>query len=446
MIKNKFSVTLLMFSFFIFFYIFYQSEIILDGRNRTYYSKYYIFSLILILFSTISFYLNKKLKSYLMMITFSGIFAIYAFQTYLTISYGGVTGQRFIEKKIQMAKKKGVSFDYRRKIDVYTELKNTKYQNLKPTISPATHIYKNLNIVPLAGVSNSKTINCNENGYYSIYQSDRYGFNNPDTEWNQKEIEFFLVGDSFVMGNCVNRPHDISSVLREISNKSVLNIGYANNGTLLEYASLKEYIIPNIKNIIWVYYEKSDLDNLNNELKSNILRKYIDDISFKQNLIFKQNEINKILAELINEQFQKELNSKKYFENNLSFKIRKFLDLWNVRELLFFKNQSYSKKEFNPPDEFVKIIKLAENLALKNNSNFHFVYLPSYNRYISNFDNQEYEFVKKTINDLNINFIDIHNEVFKKEENPLKLFPFKLPGHYTIEGYRKIAESIFNNI
>ena len=66
----------------------------------------------------------------------------------------------------------------------------------------------------------------------------------------------FLVGDSFVMGNCVNRPHDISSVLREISNKSVLNIGYANNGTLLEYASLKEYIIPNIKNIIWVYYEK----------------------------------------------------------------------------------------------------------------------------------------------------------------------------------------------
>ena len=105
MIKNKFSVTLLMFSFFIFFYIFYQSEIILDGRNRTYYSKYYIFSLILILFSTISFYLNKKLKSYLMMITFSGIFAIYAFQTYLTISYGGVTGQRFIEKKYKWLKK-----------------------------------------------------------------------------------------------------------------------------------------------------------------------------------------------------------------------------------------------------------------------------------------------------------------------------------------------------
>lgn len=382
----------------------------------------------------------------MMIVTFSSVFAIYAFQTYLTISYGGVTGQRFIEKKIQMAKKEGINFDYRRKLDVYTELKNTKYKNLKTTISPSNHINKNLELFPLAGVSNSKTINCNENGYYTFFQSDRYGFNNPDTEWDQKEIEFFLVGDSFILGNCVNRPYDISSILREISNKSVLNIGYANNGTLLEYASLKEYIIPNIKNIIWVYYESSDLDNLNNELKSNILRKYIDDINFKQSLIYKQNEINKILIELTNEQFRRELNSKKYFEDSLSFKIRKFVDLWNVRELLFFKNQSNFKEEFNPPTEFVKIIKLAENLALKNNSNFHFVYLPSYKRYVSNFDNQEYEFIKKTINDLNINFIDIHNEVFKKEENPLILFPFELPGHYTIKGYRKVSEAIFNNL
>ena len=53
---------------------------------------------------------------------------------------------------------------------------------------------------------------------------------NPDKEWDQNEIEFFLVGDSFVLGNCVNRPNDISSVLRKLSNKSVLNIGYANNG------------------------------------------------------------------------------------------------------------------------------------------------------------------------------------------------------------------------
>ena len=49
------------------------------------------------------------------------------------------------------------------------------------------------NLFPLSGFSNKKTINCNENGYYSIFQSDRYGFNNPDTEWDSQEIEFLLV-------------------------------------------------------------------------------------------------------------------------------------------------------------------------------------------------------------------------------------------------------------
>ncbi len=446
MLKNKFSITFLIFSTFILFWIVYESEIVLDGRNRGFYSIYYKFSVVLILFAIISFYLNKKVKEYLIIATVSIVFAIYTFQTYLTISYGGVTGQRLIEKKIARAKKEGVKFDYRRKLDVYTELKNNKYKNLKTIIPAYNHINKKLDIFPLSGVSNSITINCNENGYYTLFRSDRYGFNNPDKEWDQNEIEFFLVGDSFVLGNCVNRPNDISSVLRKLSNKSVLNIGYANNGPLLEYAGLKEYIIPNIKNIIWFYYETSDLYNLDYEIDIKFLKKYIDDINFKQDLVYKQNKIDKILDELINEKMKKEVNSKKYFEDKLSFKIKKFINLWNVREFLYYKDRSKFEKEFSPPIEFIKIIKLAENLASKNNSNFHFVYLPSYERYISKIDDQEYKFIKKTINDLNINFIDIHNEVFKKEKNPLKLFPFELPGHYTIEGYIKVGEAIFNNI
>jgi len=444
--KKKFSLILLTLSIFLFIYLTYQSEIILSGKNRAYYSKYYIYSLILILFSLISFYLNKKLLEYIKIITLSFIFAIYAFQTYLTISYGGVTGQRFIEKKMRMANKEGINFDYRKKFDVYKELKNTKYKNLTTTISPANHLDKDIHIFPLSGVSNSKTINCNENGYYTLFQSDRYGFNNPDKEWDQSEIEFFIIGDSFVLGNCVNRPHDISSVLRDLSSKSVLNVGYANNGPLLEYASLKEYVVPNIKNIIWVYYENSDLNNLKKELNSKILKKYIQDPNFTQNLIYKQNEIDKFLTIQISNKINQEINSKKYFENKLSFKIKKFIDLWNVREFLFHKNRSNYKEGFNPPSEFIKIIKLAKNLAIKNNSNFHFVYLPSHHRYLSKPDNREYEFIKKTIKNLNINFIDIHEKVFKKEENPKKFFPYELPGHYTITGYRKVSEAIFNNL
>ena len=60
-----------------------------------------------------------------------------------------------------------------------------------------------------------------------------------------------------------------------------------------------------------------------------------------------------------------------------------------------------------------------------------------------NYDNTNYNLVKSIVNDLKITFIDIHKEVFEKEQNPLKLFPFELFGHYNIEGYKKVAETIY---
>ena len=82
----------------------------------------------------------------------------------------------------------------------------------------------------------------------------------------------------------------------------------------------------------------------------------------------------------------------------------------------------------------------------KNNSNFYFVYLPEYDRYKTSYNNNLYNKVKQVVEDLNIPFIDIHKEVFDKETNPLKLFPFELYGHYNVEGFRKVAEAIHNFI
>ena len=78
-------------------------------------------------------------------------------------------------------------------------------------------------ILTFSGVSFAKTIMCNENGYYSIYDSDRFGFNNPDDQWDQ-DLDFLLIGDSFVNGACVNRPNDIGSNLRKF-NLNGLNLG-----------------------------------------------------------------------------------------------------------------------------------------------------------------------------------------------------------------------------
>ena len=125
------------------------------------------------------------------------------------------------------------------------------------SVPPTVHINKNSIILPLSGISKSETIVCNENGYYSKYKSDRYGFNNLDLN-GMKKYRIFIDWDSHVQGGCVNRPDDIASVLRDLSNKPVLNLGYGGNGPLIEYATLIEYFQPNIKNVLWFYYEGND--------------------------------------------------------------------------------------------------------------------------------------------------------------------------------------------
>ena len=42
-------------------------------------------------------------------------------------------------------------------------------------------------------------------------------------------------------GCCVNS--DIASILRKLSNRSVLNLGYGSNGPLLEFGGLKNIMI-----------------------------------------------------------------------------------------------------------------------------------------------------------------------------------------------------------
>ena len=147
-------------------------------------------------------------------------------------------------------------WDERTKFEIYKDLKKENVEIVVTT--PPNHFLNKkydeiLDMLPLGGVSNTKTIYCNENGYYSIYQSDRYGFNNPDTEWDKKKIEYLLIGDSFVHGACVNRPNDISSVLRTKYNKSTLNLGYGGNDSLIQYATLREYLNSNVKKVIWVF-------------------------------------------------------------------------------------------------------------------------------------------------------------------------------------------------
>ena len=207
---------------------------------------------------------------------------------------------------------------------------------------------------------------------------------------------------------------------------------------------------------MWLYYEGNDIINLEGELKNSILKKYLKDKNFSQQLKSKQ----KIVDKLTNEFFENEFKEKE----DIKYKIIKFLKIFEVRWLIKYKPFFQPQPQLQP--EFKEILKLAADLSKKNNSNFYLVYLPQYSRYESKYNQKNYNFIQSILvptdsryrsyyskknynliqsilNDLNIPLIDIHKEVFKKENNPIKLFSFELPGHYNVEGFNKTAKAIY---
>lgn len=424
-IKNIFPYTLLFFSLLILSYIFYRDQILYNGNNFIYYKTYYFLGLSTLALSFISI-LIKKSKIYIFIILLTIMLSVYLFETYLTIIKFEKTDQNL---KIEEYKKKtGKDYDQRSIIKVYNDLvlDNT---NVAIKIFPNLFLNSSNKLYPLSGISNSKTVYDNENGYYFIYQSDRYGFNNPNDEWDKKKIDYLLVGDSFVHGATVNRPDDISSVLRKISKKNVLNISYGGNGPLLQFATLIEYMPKNTKNIIWFYYEGNDNYDLTNELKNKTLIKYIRSIDFKQDLKFKQNKIDLKLKRYLGE----------FIENNNQktsvFEFRNFIKLNNLRKLLH---------KTSIPSEFREILIKVQKLSRSNNSDLLFVYLPEHSRYsLFNYSDNNRKEVVKILKDLNISFIDVHKEVFAKSKNALEFFPFNMYGHYNKNGYEFIAKEIY---
>ena len=173
----------------------------------------------------VSFYFKKKVQNNLILFSISIVLSLYFLEFLIVKKY------LFVKNK-----------DLRDRFQIYNIIKKEK-KDIKLSVNPSNfYVNKNQKYFPLAGISNKVTIHCNESGYFSVYKSDKYGFNNPNDEWKKKEIDFLLVGDSFTHGACVNRPFDIASQLRKNHDRSSLNLGYSGGGPLTELATLIEYL------------------------------------------------------------------------------------------------------------------------------------------------------------------------------------------------------------
>ena len=333
----------------------------------------------------------------------------------------------------------GKNFDKRFFTEVFKEMKKKNKKLASASVTPSAFLTDNdINILPLSGLSNALTLNCNENGYYSVFQSDKFGFNNSNKIWKNKKLDLLLLGDSFVMGNCVNKSDDLKSNLEKKFN-SIINLGYSGNGPLLQFATLKEYLPVGVEKVLWFFYEGNDLEDLTIEKNNEFLIKYLTKKNFIQNLKTKQTEIDQLNQLKIADRIK---SSHEWFvvrEKNL-YKIKEFIKLRNVRNIFL----GYFENEEKDLDLFIKIVKDSKVFAEKKGAKFYFVYLPEISRYKNFYFNDEHEKISDLLDKNNITLIDIKTIVFDNEVDPLVLFPFRSKGHYNNLGYKKVGEGITN--
>ena len=387
----------------------------------------------------------KNYITYIAISLSSILFSLYLFEIYLNLN-SNLPQINEVKKKVNFEKNSNRNFETRSKHQFFKDL-SADNKNFTVTVVPTVFNDPNKNIHFLSGTSNYKTIDCNENGYFSIYLSDRFGFNNPNDQWESDNIKYIILGDSFAHGACVNRPNDIASQLRILSKANVLNLGYKSNGPLSMLATLKEYMPKNTKNILWLYFEGNDLNDLVSELNNEILLKYFSDTNFSQNLKKKQKIIDLLNKEIIFKSINHEDKIIDQATRNakLKNKLLKFIRLNETKKILTLQTIKRKNKKL-PIKEFKNIIKDAKKYAENNNSILHFVYLPQFERYNNKALNSNYNQIKQIVKELNINFIDIHKGVFSKQKNPLELFPFKMWGHYNEIGYKKVSNYIYENL
>jgi len=436
--------TVICITFFLggFFLTFYKSEIVFHGLIRKHYQSYYIFFIFsLIIFSSFLFVKHELRIKFNLIIT-STLIGLYFSELLIASNF-----IKFLLTANYHFKAESVNFNKKTEAEYLKNLRKKGVDavpRLLPgffTISDGIKTSANKKVYPLSGISNRQTVQCREEGEMISYFSDRYGFNNSDDIWDKLPIDFVILGDSFVQGDCVTQKEAVTNQLSSLTNLKGISLGMGGNGPLTELATLIEYAKPlKPKTIYWFYFEGNDFFELETEQSSNTLMLYLSK-DYTQDLLSKQDEINKNLEIWLKSQT---------FDRD-KYKIINFIYLKSLRTFLTQNILQNTARlgDFNNSLPVLKKILIRANKIVKEwNGSLVFVYLPEFGRYSKHVDHNLYLERKKLLDEVKnipLQTVDVHN-CFVKQKDVLDLFPFRQNGHYNPHGYNILARCIADNL
>jgi hypothetical protein len=240
----------------------------------------------------LSVFLNVKMQKVALFTCFLFVGSAYSWEVGLWIEQPRVSPIR------QTAISQNKPFDSRSQLDVFSAMGGAKKEifpgiSMKDYLSPGKPDgkYKYLApfhdqgepVLPLAGPSNKTIVTCNQTGQFSIYQSDRYGFNNPDIAWDSKTLDVIFLGGYFIHDSCRDTGTRLVDLVRNRYPQS-LNLAYDGHGPPAMLGTLREYALNyKPKVVVWVLHEISMIARLRKEMKSEVISKYLEE-GYSQNL------------------------------------------------------------------------------------------------------------------------------------------------------------------
>ena len=314
---------------------------------------------------------------------------------------------------------------------------------------------KTVDILPLSGYENAKILLClDENNNPVYFNSDKNGFNNKDTDQNN----ILLIGDSYVQGMCVNNNYIFNEQFKKY-NLNTSSLGVAGNGPLLEFATFKEYKLDfNLKSIVLFITPDNDFYDLSNEKNNKILKTYLNDDNFKQNLSTEQ--IRKRKIEILDGYFGNKTN--RLWNDFFTVYHFNLKQVGNLIEDLFkrknLSNDEYLYLQSQEIDElFIKILDRFIEETKKDNINFYVIFnsvtpdilypktlgQKKFNKLV----NDKVILIKSHLKKQNINFFDFNNYLITNysEKNISEIFKNinNRWDHYTNKGFSILTKETF---
>jgi hypothetical protein len=322
--------------------------------------------------------------------------------------------------------------------------------NLKdhePMIASKQFLEKN-KIIHAGAQPNQKVFYCNE-GYGLVkYMTDRFGFRNKDSTWDQinddKKNKALFIGDSFVNGACVHDRDVISNLVQDSENDLLsFNLGMAGNTSIMNAYTIKLFLNKIKPKYLIIGIHPNDRENFPTN-------KYFAEQIENPNLV--ENYFSKDKSKLkISEKILIDINIKKkkiidqqdyFFSNNKTIIMRAipYLKLSNIRKQFLFLKEKYF---FKFDKDTIELINLANQECMIHKCKIIFMYFPA-SKYWTN-DQNQFIFknnLKKYIEKYNHTFIDF-SEIIKFDD---KTFYAIKGGHYSPSTYKIISNKILENL